>query len=702
MIHILTNTKTILKTEVRPQESRIGDESVKSVLSLQLKQVLTDTSFTEQQYYLQSSATAAYVSFNKLDQRIRFRASVNLVACNNLTFNFTQGSSSSGLGYALACFDAWWRLSLTKDNHFRYPIFATGEVLTSGQINPIGHIVDKIESVCTYVEESQPTISNFYFCYPLDNDAEIPQILRNRLLGLGGELIPSNRLQHTLGELLGSGYDGDPLGRWLPFKGLNSFEYEDSVRFFGRDKDVDRLYADIDRNNGLLIVSGASGTGKSSLIKAGLIPKLEKEHGYLHWASCTPETQNATQGILNFILQQIISVWNIPSKNVREIRSIFDSSIKSGIDYINKHITIKTSKCLIFIDKYEENFIKREKNIDVIASEFKLVELLTESFSPLNVVLAIRNEYQGRLLSSHALSSSKISNITSQFSSKNWKYMVCEQALFSGITFEQSDTSNQSLDELIIEEAIQIPFVMPMVNCLLEQLFIKALEENQSSRVLLYKHYVELGGLSGVIASLASKIIEDSNSSECLISNFFLLFIDINLESLPCRKSVSLEELEQVDHDLYQLVNKFINNNLIICADTELVEFELIDESFFSKWELLQVWFDNKKEYLIWRKDIESNFTLWKEEQEVNLLAEKLESTPLRQVIQGMNDFKKTEELSNSQNLSLSLIMQGAEYDSKGFIRDKRLKLYLKHSSEVHLVAIFISIFIILYIFIKE
>ena len=95
-------------------------------------------------------------------------------------------------------------------------------------------------------------------------------------------------MPNLLGELLGKSYDGDPLVRWEPFKGLKSFDYEDSVRFFGRDKDVDRLYDDIKKNNGLLIVAGASGTGKSSLIKAGLITRLEQENNQLHWAYTTP------------------------------------------------------------------------------------------------------------------------------------------------------------------------------------------------------------------------------------------------------------------------------------------------------------------------------------------------------------------------------------------------------------------------------
>ena len=613
MIHILTSTTTILKIGVRPQESRIGDSKVKAVLSLKLKQTLTDESFIEQQGYLQSSAIAAYISLNKLEQHSRFRANVNLFACNNKAFNFTQGSSSSGLGFALACFDAWWRLKLNNNSHFKHPIFATGEVLTSGQINSIAHITEKIESVCNYVEENKVNIPKFYFCYPASNDEEIPASLKERLLELNGQLIASNRLQETLGKLLGKHYDGDPLGRWVPFKGLSSFDYEDSVRFFGRDKDVERIYNDIEHNSGLLIVSGASGTGKSSLIRAGLIPKLEKEYGSLFWASCTPSSLNLSQGILSFIFEQLIQAWDIPSQNVNEIIEIFNTSKNDGISFFQKFLTNQSIHCLIYLDQYEEVFSQSDQAISVIANELSIIDLLAKSLTPLNIVLAVRNEYLGRLLDSQALRSPIISNVASQLTAKEWQSIVHDQALFSGIYLEQSDNNYQGLDLLIIEEAIQVPFALPMVSFLLEQLYIKASEEDPTSSLLLYKHYEELGGLSGAIAYRASKVIEDNAPSDALVSKFFDFFVGINPEGLPFARQVVLPEIEEIDQELYRLVGAFVNSNLVtnISNKEHKPVVKLAHDSLFSHWKELKEWVENSKEYLLWRYSIDGSYARW-------------------------------------------------------------------------------------------
>jgi hypothetical protein len=66
-----------------------------------------------------------------------------------------------------------------------------------------------------------------------------------------------------------------------PYRGLNSFDEAHHRFFFGRDKEIQALFEQIeksaDKGQPLTVVRGASGAGKSSLVKAGLLPELRKE-----------------------------------------------------------------------------------------------------------------------------------------------------------------------------------------------------------------------------------------------------------------------------------------------------------------------------------------------------------------------------------------------------------------------------------------
>ncbi len=60
-----------------------------------------------------------------------------------------------------------------------------------------------------------------------------------------------------------------------PYQGLKRFNFKDRDRFFGRDKLIARLFNAVNRSP-LSLVLGASGSGKSSAVRAGLIPELRK------------------------------------------------------------------------------------------------------------------------------------------------------------------------------------------------------------------------------------------------------------------------------------------------------------------------------------------------------------------------------------------------------------------------------------------
>jgi tetratricopeptide (TPR) repeat protein len=71
---------------------------------------------------------------------------------------------------------------------------------------------------------------------------------------------------------------GFVLSDWRPFPGLRPFDFADSAVFFGREDQTAALYLLVDRSRFVAVI-GSSGSGKSSLVRAGLLPLLEQESG---------------------------------------------------------------------------------------------------------------------------------------------------------------------------------------------------------------------------------------------------------------------------------------------------------------------------------------------------------------------------------------------------------------------------------------
>ncbi|WP_416969569.1 hypothetical protein [Streptomyces sp. 4F14] len=97
-------------------------------------------------------------------------------------------------------------------------------------------------------------------------------VLRGYVLACGGDLAEWEPRWKEAEEETGRA----PEAAWAPYRGLARFEPDDEHLFFGRDRVADELM-ELVRENRLAVLCGPSGSGKSSLLRAGLIPRLRTE-----------------------------------------------------------------------------------------------------------------------------------------------------------------------------------------------------------------------------------------------------------------------------------------------------------------------------------------------------------------------------------------------------------------------------------------
>ena len=187
-----------------------------------------------------------------------------------------------------------------------------------------------------------------------------------------------------------------------PYPGLRPFRSEEALVFFGRDEQVNELLAKLDRSRFLAVV-GTSGCGKSSLVRAGLIPALKTGlmvSGGARWAVAT--MRPGDQPIRNLARALIDDgVVAGPAAAVEHTPEFLAAALRRGPLGLAEALCDAPppgqKKLLLLVDQFEEIFRFRREGDRDEADAF--VELLLASAAqedvPIYVVLTMRSDYLG-------------------------------------------------------------------------------------------------------------------------------------------------------------------------------------------------------------------------------------------------------------------------------------------------------------------
>lgn len=208
-----------------------------------------------------------------------------------------------------------------------------------------------------------------------------------------------------------------------PYTGLRSFTEEESLYFKGREEDIDQATLQLQRNK-FLMLTGASGDGKSSLIYAGIIPNARAgflQSKYTQWrvADFRPERtpfQNLCQTIANQLgIASIHSVQSELNHGFSALIDLYKNSIRhidiNGVEWQTADEERKAvmkreaANLIILVDQFEEFFTNPENyhrgvpSVDanlVLNLLLETARIALDEDLPIYIVFTMRSDYIGQ------------------------------------------------------------------------------------------------------------------------------------------------------------------------------------------------------------------------------------------------------------------------------------------------------------------
>ncbi|MEL7248532.1 MAG: caspase family protein [Bacteroidota bacterium] len=248
-----------------------------------------------------------------------------------------------------------------------------------------------------------------------------------------------------------------------PFMGLASYNEDDAPLFYGRDRVISALAERINTQN-LLVVSGASGNGKSSVIKAGLLPYLRR-NGY-----------------------QILPVIR-PGK---EPFSLLKTTLKEEWNQLGDGPKV------LVVDQYEELVTQSLDAEERQGFEQQLAAWL-KAYPELRIVISVRSDFEpqfegGELLTWWA----DARYVVPSFSLEEIREIITKPAAQAVLFYEPEE-----LVEQLTEEVSQSPGALPLLSFTLSELYHGYLKSGREDRALTGEDYQKLGGVVGALRTRA-------------------------------------------------------------------------------------------------------------------------------------------------------------------------------------------------------
>lgn len=400
-----------------------------------------------------------------------------------------------------------------------------------------------------------------------------------------------------------------------PYKGLKQFEEKDWEYFWGRDRLIIQLLEKLSENE-LILLLGASGSGKSSVIKAGLVPRLRGNLGAKFIdVICQPDN-NPFQSLCKALIQQ-----NCPPSVAKFLLAQEENSLIEVAQALQAEEGERY--WLMIIDRFEEIFFNgdreiNQKFIDGLVNLYEYLQEESNSSVKIQLILAMQTDFLEKFSSYPRLAEITIAQKNIQLivnmSLDELRLVIEQPAARNGAIFEEE------LLESILRDIQGKTTFLPLLQYTLDRLWQ---HENLSDRILKQSTYQQIGGFHNSLQDRLDRFYSSLSLSEQIVTKkIFLKLIKItNDESFKIvTQKVRLAEF--TDDTEKAILDNLVGNDFLK-RDRPSETVEIIHEFLFEAWTVLKEWIEETTQTISLKKQLQEVTNAWKLCQEDPEIAER-------------------------------------------------------------------------------
>ncbi len=381
-----------------------------------------------------------------------------------------------------------------------------------------------------------------------------------------------------------------------PFRGLGRYEASDKDIYFGRNEEVSEAVRLL-RASGLITLIGASGSGKSSLARAGIAP-----------------------AIMSGTLDSWLRTWDlavaVPSSDprlsvglslARFLPHAHGYPADALVAKLAERVQATKQGLIILIDQAEELVtVSNQRDCEWV---FRFLSRLTEPVIPgLRAIVTVRRDLLDPLLSLGANAAILVKNVllVAPLTYQVWRRVLDQSLSVYGYRFEDN-----SLRDDVLNEIKGAPAAMPLIEFALSELW----EQRDADRKLITrKSFIAIGKIGGALGRYADQTYEQlvaADASTAEMSRGLLLALTTPQGTRVKKRMEQLVD-EVPSSRTSAIVEHFLRSRLLVRDDDENQGITFAHESLLTQWDTLRRWIGEAREDRELAEEIERDALRWK------------------------------------------------------------------------------------------